>query len=76
MRLAFFKSMKTIHRYDLDKKGNHLTEQGNLLVEIFIQDKLSSQLCGTKWIKRAELARMFSEHKVIGSKNNRFVVEI
>lgn len=68
--------MKTTEQqYDLDRKGNHLTEQGLTYVEIYVQDKLSGELCGSKWIKRAELARHFDKKQVIGSKNNKFVVQ-
>ena len=68
--------MKTIkQQYDLDRKGNHLTEQGLSYIEVYVQDKESGELLGSKWIKRAELARHFDNKAVTGSRNNKFVVQ-
>jgi hypothetical protein len=68
-------SNNNTQQYDLDRKGNHLTEQGLSYVEIYIQDRLTGQALGSKWIKRAELARHFHEKTVVGSRNNKFIVQ-
>lgn len=51
-----------------------LTEQGSLMIQVYVKDLLANEIVDTKWIKRAELARMFHEHKVVGSHNHKFVV--
>lgn len=66
--------MKTTYDYKLSYNNNQLTEQGSLNVEVFVQDMHSGRITGTKTIKRAELARMFYEQRVMGSKDNKFIV--
>lgn len=66
--------MKTTHEYKRLYNNNQLTEQGSLTVEVYVQDTYSGRITGTKTIKRAELARLFYEQRVTGSKDNKFVV--
>jgi len=52
-----------------------ITQQGNLMIQVLVQDKATGQIIGTRLIKRSELARMYNEYRVHGSKNGKSVVE-
>lgn len=51
------------------------TEQGNLKIEVLMQDMHTGEVTHSVTIKRAELARLFHEQRVIGSKNGKSVVQ-
>lgn len=51
-----------------------LTEQSELRIEVLMQDKFTGEITHSVSIKRAELARLFHEQRVIGSKNGQSVV--
>lgn len=51
------------------------TEQGSLKIEVLMQDKYTGEITHTIGIKRAQLARLFHEQRVTGSKNGKSVVQ-
>lgn len=63
-----------IAQYSQLSLDNQLTEQGSLTVEIYVQDTHSGHILGMRVIKRSELAKMFYEQRILGSKNNKFIV--
>lgn len=62
--------------FDLNKSSNQLTEQGNLSIEVYVQDKMTGEIIGLRRIKRSELARMYHEQKVVSAKNGKCVIEV
>lgn len=55
-------------------KSNQLTEQGQLMIEVYIKDVTNNVIIGTKLIKRSELAKLMHEHKIVSSQNNKFII--
>lgn len=60
----------------MNNMKDHITEQGEKLITVYIQDKDTQEIVGIQTIKRALLAKHFHEHRVLGAKDGLFVIEI
>lgn len=68
-------TMKDIMKKKRDNNNNHLTVQGLSYIEILVQDKITGEMLGSALIKRSELARHFNNSMVVGSQDNKFIVQ-
>lgn len=44
------------------------------MIQVYVKDVINNVIVDTRWIKRAELAKLFHENKVTGSQNNKFII--